>query len=110
MAAQNPGNPIPSERFSWHPETKTFSAEESTLRDGPRTVRGPDYLCQRIYPDAYDTGFPMRSAQTGKVAWFAHSGTDTHEGDIAGWHFVPTSEAIRDNPALEGVRVLVIND
>lgn len=111
MACQNAGTPISTRLFSWHPKTKSFTAEESTLRRGPRTRNGPTGLFQRIYPDAADVGFPMLSADSGKTAWFALDCEDRcNEGEVMGWQFVPTPEAIRENPGLAGVTVLVIND
>jgi len=76
MARQNSGTPISSRGFSYDWDKKSFAAEESTLRDGPRTAAGASYL---------------------------------FEGEIQGWHFVPTPEAVAAYPELAGATVLVIN-
>lgn len=99
-------NPISSDMFHWEKETKTFSQEISTLQ-GNIPLFDP---FGRIYDDACDAGFSMKSARTGQVITFYHSTTDTDEGDIAGWWFKVVPEQIRKHPNLADILVLIIND
>lgn len=81
MARQNAGIWIHSSLFNWDAKRRSFSAEESTLRRGPRTPHTVSKLFQPIYPDAADVGFPMLSTASGKTAWFALSREDVAEGE-----------------------------
>jgi len=104
MAVQSTGSPVSSSRFEYSPQHKLFMADASDLGRGLK-------LFQRVYPDAADVGFPLRSERTGVCAWFAFVREDRNaDNEITGWVFHPTDEAVRANPALAAHRVLVIND
>lgn len=82
--------------FYYHKETNSFSQDISSL-----PIRDVDQLNQRIYNDACDTGFWLKSERTGALMLFMPTKTDiTSEGEVAGWNF--RSE--------EGVKLLVVND
>ena len=65
---------INSNKFHWHKETKTMSAEISELETG----------------NAVPTNISMVSARTGKQANFQLAKTDKdNEGDVRFWEYVP---------------------
>lgn len=69
-----------SKFFSYHKETNTLVAEHSDMNNAP--------ILNRIYDDACDVGFKIRSERTGveKLFYFTHVDKDG-EGDVAGWNF-----------------------
>lgn len=68
-----------SKFFSYHKETNTLVAEHSDMNNAP--------ILNRIYDDACDVGFKIRSERTGveKLFFFIH--TDMYNDEIAGWRF-----------------------
>lgn len=81
------GKKVSTTLFSYFPESKTFSTEESTLRAN----RAPDVF-GRLYDDACDEGFVLVSQRTGKeVAMYLASIDTNKDNEIAGWHFKPVS-------------------
>lgn len=91
---------IPSTRFSYDPKDRTFSAERSDLNVS--TTFG------RIYDDAADLGFAMRSSRTGRVVLFALTREERDaDGDARFWEFEPIPEHA---PHAGDTRVIVFND
>lgn len=71
---------ISSDHFRYFADQKTFFAEKSELRVD---------IFTRLFEDACDVGFLMRSVRTNKCKPFAFSRTrDDAEGDIVAWEFV----------------------
>lgn len=69
---------------------------------------------QRIYDDACDVGFTVRSSKTGDIVTYAMSSPfyqgDGEDTELAGWNFEPTSESIRKHPFCAGTKITVFND
>lgn len=95
------GQVYSSNDFTYDASTKVFVGEISAV---PTVLR-------EMYNDALDIGFAMRSAKTGRIAYFCiETAERDREGDMYRWTFKPTSDSIRRNPNLEGVVVAVYND
>jgi hypothetical protein len=94
---------IPSNLFTYHPPTKTFSAEASELN-------GYDIL-QRSYHNSTNRGFSMKSTKTGFVVPFYFVGKlkemEEYDGELSGWKFTCDWD---DSPTGESYTVLIIND
>lgn len=94
---------IGTERFSWTPESRTFSAEASDF--------GRDFRPSSLYDDACDIGFELVSQWTGKrTTWCLTDEIRDGEGELQAWEFKPTSEALRVNHTLLGAKVVIFND
>ncbi len=66
---------------------------------------------QRIYDDACDIGFAVKSSVTGVVVVYVMTEVKRdRENDITHWEYVPTSESIRKNPRCQGSKISVWND
>lgn len=74
-------SPVPSDLFApW--ENREGSCEESTLKANGHNV------FQRVYEDACDEGFVMRSHRTGELRLFTLARTQVDgEGDVQWWEF-----------------------
>jgi hypothetical protein len=84
--------------FRYYSEDRLFICERSDLK-GKR-------ILGRVFNDACDEGFILRSHKTGREVIFCQSGTDyNNDGEEAGWRF----EALASQDC-DGVRVLIIND
>lgn len=68
-----------------------------------------DFRPERIYPDACDVGFKMESERTGVVATYYLAEVERKDGDVAAWHFNPTSESIRKIAGIKGTKVTIFN-
>lgn len=80
----------------------SFSAEDSSLPEG-RT--------SRIYNDACDEGFIMKSEKTGdEVIFFLANTLRDREGDVTHWLYKPSAQDIQRNARLSNVTVTVWND
>jgi hypothetical protein len=69
---------------------------------------------ERLYDDACDVGFEVKSERTGKVITFVMvspfyigSGEDR---EVGGWHYVPTTESFRNVPECQGMEAEIFND
>jgi hypothetical protein len=92
---------LSTRQFTWNKATETFSAEISDL--------GNPFV--NAYPDACDVGIVLVSHVTGKPAMFVQvSESRDIEGDVMDWTFRPTSAALRTNPLLSNVKVVIFND
>ena len=93
---------LSSNLFSYHSADKIFSAEISTLERAQSSLR-------RLYASD-KVGFVLKSAKTGNEAVFdlASKRVD-RDDDIQFWTFFPTDAAVRANPALRGVSVIIYN-
>ena len=61
--------------------------------------------------DAADIGFVLVSQKTKvSIPFYLDNIQRDAEHDIKFWEFLPCSEAVRRNPGLEGVKVIVFND
>ena len=94
-----------SNQFTYVSEKKVFVADASDL---------DNRHLEKIYDDACDVGFAMKSEKTGKVITFVmespfHTQTDD-ERELAGWHYVPTSESFRNVPECQGMEAKIFND
>ena len=95
--------------FNWNPETKTFSAEASTLR-GYHPIAWPIGwpVLGRVYDDAADEGFTLVSAKTGKEMAMVLDNTDESADYAGGWRvltFVPADRRHRNE-----FKIVVFND
>jgi hypothetical protein len=53
-----------------------------------RSDLGPKGMCDRIYDDACDVGFYVRSHKTGKYVLFVlHHQEPTKDSEVGAWHF-----------------------
>ncbi len=66
---------------------------------------------QRLYDDACDVGFAMKSDKTGRVVKFYMDKVHTDgEGDITHWTYRACHEDVRLNPEAMFIVVTVFND
>lgn len=97
-----------SRLFDVNAERKEMYADLSTLMHTRGAHLQP---FTQVYDDACDDGFVIVSHKTGTEATFALDRTDADdEGEIDGWHFIPTRDTLRKHPQLKGWTVLVVND
>lgn len=83
---------ISSSKFAWSPAQRVFITEVS---DG-LVLRGQ---------------FEMVSEKTQKVAEFRYAyPTSDGDGDVHSFIFLPSPEAVKKNPKLKDVKVVVLND
>jgi hypothetical protein len=66
-------------------------------------------LFKRLYDDACDAGFALRTTHS-VTRWSLAIEERDSEGDIIAWHFNPTSESVTVNPDCEGWDLTVLND
>lgn len=94
-----------SETFLYTESDKTFSAFASDMENRHQ---------QRLYDDACDIGFAIKSQLTGNVVVFCQSKVvyhgDGEDREIAGWNYVPTAESVRKYPTCAGTKAIVFND
>ena len=94
-----------SRQFSYSDKDKTFVSEASDL---------DNRHLERIYDDACDVGFAVKSEKTGNVVVFVMSGTfNTQTGDeseLAGWNYEPADFSIRKYPECIGMKATIFND
>lgn len=94
-------NRVSTERFSYHRDLKTFTAEASDLNH-----TGCNFL-GRLYDDAADVGFCLVSHKTGAVEPFYLDNVDRdREGDVRAWEFLPVNKALREG----GIKLTIFND
>jgi len=96
-------NTYSSKQFHYDPEDMMFSVEASELAR---------YPFARIYPDACDEGFVIRSAKTGKEVtyYIDHVEKDKKENEIKFWLLRPIEASIKKVPTARGTKVIVFND
>lgn len=99
--------------FSYHEDTNTATAEESTLQGhlGNRRDRLPH---SRVWNDSYDEGFILIGKDGKETIWTLATvdyNGDYSEGEIAGWRYGPYIQDW-DNASqkLKDLRILIIND
>jgi hypothetical protein len=91
---------ISTNRFDWFPIAREFVAEASDLKD---------LVLWRVYEDAADIGFGIKSAKTGKIEYLVEThNQESEEGELLWTEY----RAIRgDNGAVErGWKVVILND
>ena len=85
-----PMNPVPSSAFQWHKDLRVFSIDISEFQHG-------GYQLTRIYDDAADVGFAMKSAKTGVVQTFCLYSTEgSSEGELLFYVFKPLDKKLGD--------------
>jgi len=94
-----------SNQFTYDKRKKLMVSEASDL---------DNRHLERLYDDACDVGFAVRSEQTGNVVVFVmtspfHTG-EGEDREIAGWHYVPTTESFRKHPECQGMEAKIFND
>ncbi len=89
--------------FMWHKGVGVAAISDMS-RPGDRR----DMIFGRLYDDACDVGFAVRSHLTGKLVAFYldREDRDGSGEDIYGWNFLPVDLKLRD----AGYRILIIND
>ena len=91
--------------FTYTESDKTLVSEASDM--------GNRHL-QRLYADACDVGFAVKSDKTGNVIIYVMSAPFYHgEGEdreLAGWNYEPSSESVRKFPECAGTKAIVFND
>lgn len=88
-------------KFTYNKATRTFSAEASDF--GSRVPVG------RLYDDACDEGLIIEG-KTGAVPFYNERDERDAEGELVANHFVVCSEAVKRQPSLAGLRVVIFND
>ena len=96
--------PVSTKQLNYDKETKTFSADMSQLDQGRRVN-----VWRQAYSDACDEGIMVISHTTGKEVMYVVERTDENDGDIRGWHLVPTKDSIRAVPECKGTKLFIIN-
>ena len=92
--------PVSTNRFDWLPKTREFVAEASDLKD---------LVLWRVYEDAADAGFGIKSAKTGKIEYLVEThNQESEEGELLWTEF----RSIRDNRGAveQGWKVVILND
>jgi hypothetical protein len=93
-------NAFSSDLFTF--KDNTFIAEASDL-NGLNTM-------QKIYDDAEDIGFAIRSKSTGTVIKFYFSKVHHDpDGDVTHWSYLPTPDHCRQ-PEIAKLKVTIFND
>ena len=92
---------VSTKYFTYVKEMRRFVTEASDIKHAR--------ICRRIYNDAYDEGFWLESAETGKKVLFTYEGLETDdEGDITCWNFTALSNNNPEN--LRDLTLVVFND
>lgn len=76
---------VSTDRFNWHKDLKTFTAEASDF-NGTGIF---EQMFGRLFQDACDVGFELVSQRTGKKISMYLSRRATDEGDVTFWEFKP---------------------
>lgn len=78
-----------SDQFHFHRDTNTLTAEASDLGLTAAAMGRGEVLHDRVFYDAIDVGFAIRSHLTGKLAVYTLKDTDTKDGDVRAWEYEP---------------------
>jgi len=88
--------------FTYTKTNKTLVCEASDM--------GNRHL-QRLYDDACDVGFIVKSDTTGSlVTYYMSNVLKDAEEEILGWEYRPTVESIHSVPSCVNIKVVVFND
>jgi len=94
-----------SRQFTYHPRDKTLTAEASDL---------DNRHLQKLYDDAMDVGFTVKSEKTGHVVVYVMSSPFYYgkgsDRELGGWNYEPSSESIRKYPECDGTKAIIFND
>lgn len=93
------GSEISSTRFTFIKSSKTFATEASDIKEC--------HFLGRLYDDACDSGFVLRSERTGKTQAYVLSHPIVRAGELHGWVF---EAAFPYAPGAEGTKVTIFND
>ncbi len=98
---------FPSDMFSWMrtPTGMELIGEASDMENRH---------LQRLYDDACDVGFAVKSKHTGAVVTYVmvkpiYRG-DGEDMELCGWEYVPTTESVRKVPDCAGTKATIFND
>jgi hypothetical protein len=93
-----------SKTFGYNKADKTLTAFASSMDN--RSL-------ERIYDDACDVGFAVKSESTGAVVVYVMSSPLFHgEGEdreLAGWNYEPADFSVRKHPECAGTKAIVFN-
>ena len=95
--------------FSWYHASRTACIEASDLRGlGISTLA---QFFSRVYDDACDVGFGLRSGTTGKTVYFILDEIKAEsDREIACWEFRVAQESANRHPSLKDWTVVIFND
>lgn len=93
---------VSSVLFSVDKSEKMMMVEDSTLSHYVKL--------DRIYEDACDVGFSIKSDKTGGIVTWYEADTISERGELVATIFRPISESIRKFPAVKGWEIHVLND
>jgi len=96
---------VSTKELNYDKATRTFSAEISMLDQGGRIN-----VWQQAYQDACDEGIKVVSHNTGKEVMYVVNRKDESDGEIHGWHLIPTADSIRRVPECKGTKLFIMND
>jgi hypothetical protein len=91
--------------FSYNKDTKVLVGEASTVSAGDKHP-----LFGRVYDDAVDEGFILKSHKTGKEITFVVDKIDAKKGEIKSWSLVPIDRKTGRRDKSLNFKVLVFND
>jgi dipeptidyl aminopeptidase/acylaminoacyl peptidase len=92
-------------QFTYSNKDKTLVSEASDL---------DNRHLERIYDDACDVGFAVKSDKTDSVVVFVMSSPIYHgageDREISGWEYEPANFSIRQHPECRGMKAVIFND
>ena len=66
---------------------------------------------QRLYDDAMDVGFAIKSDKTGNVITFSMVDVKRDdEGELQYWTYAATADCIRKYPECRKIQIIIFND
>lgn len=94
-----------SRQFTYTDADKTLVSEASDL---------DNRHLERIYDDACDVGFAVKSEKTGNVVTFVMSEPfyrgEGEDRELAGWNYEPADFSARAFPECRDMKALIFND
>jgi hypothetical protein len=95
---------FPSKMFTYNKADKTLTCEASTMENRH---------LQRLYDDACDVGFAVKSDKTNHVIVYVMTSPIYHgqgeDREIGGWAYTVSSESMRKYPECVGTKAVVFN-
>jgi hypothetical protein len=88
----------------------TYSAKDKTLVSEASDL--DNRHLERLYDDACDVGFAVKSEKTGNVVTFVLSDVKLFPDDdgVCSWEYVVAPESIKQYPHYAGFKAVVFND
>ena len=94
-----------SRQFSYSDKDKTLVSEASDL---------DNRHLERIYDDACDVGFAVKSEKTGAVVVYVMSSPiyrgEGEDRELSGWNYEPADFSVRKHPECVGTKATIFND